>query len=342
MGYVGEIKKTVLAVSLGFALLPSAFAEKGHISFSAREKADHAQRAHIVAQVSGECLNSVWNDHVRFYKKNGVSKFFGNRRYKKGWKNGVRPKKSYEKEDSVIYALGPLLKKMGKNPKLMDQMENMSCVDLSRKCLREGFKAAGQLKYWQRISEFNDLNGNKGTTIQMGLQALGWKMLYWNPAPELNDNWDSIDVDVNSQHVMAGQNAAHYRNVMSRGRYYTYKVDDRDTLVNFGTRTPESLTRIPFFMGTANTGYHVFVGANGEVIEAHSTRDITSFQNLERNMFNPLAGQPQSLSESNALIKRIKDAGKSLKDYPGGPLGPVSTRSERYNSGLIVVPPGYL
>jgi hypothetical protein len=98
----------------------------------------------------------------------------------------------------------------------------------------------------------------------------------------------------------------------TRGNYYYNRVDDKTLLVGFGTRVPAAFKSKPFFVGVAHTGYHVFLGFNGEVIEAHSTRALTSIKNLERSPFNPLGN--------------------------GG--APRWTATEKYRSGLIGMPPG--
>ncbi|CAN5724706.1 hypothetical protein BH20VER1_BH20VER1_25590 [soil metagenome] len=76
-------------------------------------------------------------------------------------------------------------------------------------------------------------------------------------------------------------------------------------------RVPAAFRSAPFFVGTAHTGYHVFPGFEGSIIDAHSTRALTSVNNLEKSQFNPLAS--------------------------GG--GPRWTPTEKYRSGLIATPP---
>ena len=67
---------------------------------------------------------------------------------------------------------------------------------------------------------------------------------------------------------------------------------------------------MPFFVGIAHAGYHVFPGRRGDVVEAHSMREMIAKDNIEVAPFNPLA--------------------------QGG--APRWTRSEKYRSGLIAVP----
>jgi hypothetical protein len=66
------------------------------------------------------------------------------------------------------------------------------------------------------------------------------------------------------------------------------------------------IRKIPFFVGVANGGYHVYMGAHGMVIESHSTRNPSDQTNIEVRPFNHFG-----------LL-----------------------RGESYLSGVIAVPPG--
>ena len=81
--------------------------------------------------------------------------------------------------------------------------------------------------------------------------------------------------------------------------------------MGFGKKTPYLTSQTKFWVGIANGGYHVFPGTYLNVVEAHSTRHITSIDNLEFSDFNPLAS--------------------------GG--GPRWSRTEKYVSGMIAIPP---
>src|SRR5690606_3860379 len=107
-----------------------------------------------------------------------------------------------------------------------------------------------------------------------------------------------------------GFHAYNWLTVKKKGKYLYNKVDDISTLVNFGERTPEAIKRVPFFLGIAHMGYHVFPGSYGQIIEGHSTRQLHDPQAVETSPFNPLTDG-------------------------GGPRG-------LYRSGLIAVPPGYI
>jgi hypothetical protein len=300
--------KYLLALTL--LLSPSAFAYKGSISFTEEEKAEHAERAGIVAEAAANCLTDTYAEHVSFFDKHGVSKFYGNRRYVKGEKAGRRA------DGHVLTPIRPELRKNGIDPNLESLLTSMSCVDLARRCLAEGFARAGEREFWTKIDAFNKQNGNIGPAVLVGLQALGWKLVYWNPDPTQNAKWDAADkarTPTNPSHVW-GHHEARYKSVMGpKRKYYEYTVDDRTTLNGFRTKVPASFLAAPFFVGFAHTGYHVFVGQRGQVIEAHSVRNLFGLDNVENNPFNPLGGG-----------------------------APMRTNTEVYLSGLIAVPPGSL
>jgi hypothetical protein len=100
--------------------------------------------------------------------------------------------------------------------------------------------------------------------------------------------------------------------VKNKSAYSDTHVDDADRLVGFGEAPPPAFKLMPFFVGAAHAGHHVFPGRKGDVIEAHSTRLMNDRANMELSPFNPLA--------------------------EGG--GPRWTELEKYRSGLIAVPPG--
>ncbi len=304
-----SIYMTALALATAFGA--PAFAYNGSIVFSASEKATHASKASEIAQSAADCMDAQWLDHVSFFKQHGVSRYFGNRRYIKGEKPGVRA------DGHPLTPIRPELRKHGVDVSLENELTSMSCVDFARKCLSEAFAASGQSTFWDRIEAFNQFNGNIGPAIAVGLQAIGWKLVYWNPDHAQDKTIDDEDQRLragNPGHVWGYHGALFQSSVISPSHhYYQYQVDDFKTLVNFGTHVPQKFLQVPFFMGFANIGYHVFLGYHGQVIEAHSARGLFAMDNMENTEFNPAAGG-----------------------------GPKSTNSEKYHSGLIAVPPGYL
>lgn len=129
-------------------------------------------------------------------------------------------------------------------------------------------------------------------------------------------NWNTGVRDQNGQsiyHPAWGLHRMRYESVMKKDKYYTVRVDDKKTLVGFDRQVPERFKKIPFFVGVAHSGYHVFPGTYGKVIEAHSMRGLDTFDNLEVGDFNPL--------------------------MKGG--SPRWTPNVKYRSGIVAVPPGY-
>jgi hypothetical protein len=200
-------------------------------------------------------------------------------------------------------------------------------------CLGEAFastKDPVSIATWAKIDKFVNDNGVEGEFLVESLQNLGWKILYWNPDPSKNLIWDKEDPTLIAgkpvkwdsgvkndagQFVYSsswGQHEEFYRVVMKFGKYYTTPVDDAELLVGFKTTPPQQFLNIPFFVGVAHAGYHVFPGFYGQVIEAHSARRLDSIDNMQTSPFNPLAA--------------------------GG--GPRWTPVEKYRSGMMAVPPG--
>lgn len=107
-----------------------------------------------------------------------------------------------------------------------------------------------------------------------------------------------------------GGHALRYASAVNRGVYYDSTVGNVTKLVGFKKVEPPAFKTVPFFVGIAHAGYHVFPGRRGDVIEAHSMREMIAKDNIEVAPFNPLV--------------------------QGG--APRWTRSEKYRSGLIAVP----
>jgi len=268
----------------------SAAAMNGSISFDGATQARHYQGIKTIMDVASDCLQQDFELHKSYYRRYGVSAFYGsNSEYAKLDRQGRMN----------------MLRRLRKPVELVDQLKITSCVGLTTKCLERGFKAAGQADIWASLKRFVAANDYDGTRLQHALQRLGWKVLYWNPDPSQNARWDAAERGTKAR----GNHSAFYSGVVYKDMYYGVRVDDDRTLVGFGTRPPRSFNDVPFFVGTAHGGYHVFPGMNGLVIEGHSMQPITSSTMIESAPFNPMANG-------------------------GAPRG-------SYRSGLIAVPPGY-
>lgn len=267
---------------------------KGNIDFTPEEKAAHQRHVNTVIRVARRYLEDVWRDHLAFHRQWGVSKYYGD-----------RSQLLNTREKRIV-----ALQQAGAPTTLVDQLQPTSCVGLSLKGLGAGVREAGDPALdsaWQKIQAFTRENDQDGSALIHALQGLGWRVHYWNPAPENNAAWDAEEVNWASK----GAHVWWHHTVTKNGTYYYNRVDDKTLLVGFGTRVPAEFRSAPFFLGVAHAGYHVFLGFQGEIIEGHSTRALSSVNNLERSFFNPLE--------------------------TGG--GPRWTATEKYRSGLIALPP---
>jgi len=280
---------------------PAQASLKGSISFSESEIRLHQAGLPKIMDVASACLQKDLDDHVSFYRQWGVSPFYGDQSsFAKANKEGRRNYLAKLRFDTRQIDF------------LLKTLQPTSCIGLTIKCMRQGFAAAGQAQIFAKVKAFTDLNGVTGNAMQYALQQLGWKILYWNPDVSKNAQWDAQERRLfpsNPKYIW-GEHEARWRTVSRLKKYLYNKVDDATTLVNFGKTTPGVMRSVPFFVGIAHGGYHVFPGSNGQIIEAHSTRRLNDSQTVETSPFNPLTDG-------------------------GGPRG-------QYYSGLIAVPPGYI
>jgi hypothetical protein len=292
------LKQKYFILTLIFATIRPTYAYLyGNIEFSEAEIKTHAEKILPLTQKAAACLKGKFKHHTDFYKKWGISPYYGDK------SSFTRFKYAQQKA---------LFRKLGLSIKLIDEMKPTSCIGLTLQCMAEGFKSTDQHDLWDRIKKFVQLNGQSGLSLQIALRKLGWKSLYWNPKTSSNKAWDAREkkkYPVDKEHFR-GHHAYSYLSVKKWNKYYILGVDDATSLVNFGTDIPREFKKIPFFVGNAHLGYHIFSGAYGNIIEAHSTRKITDPRTLETSPFNPLASK-------------------------GGPRGGV------YRSGVLVIPPGF-
>jgi hypothetical protein len=287
------VKEVLLTLSLFTAF--SAFAGfNGEITFSKEEVQNHLENIAALTSEAEQCLKQDFNRHQEFYKKYGISAFYG--------QNSAFSKLSEkEKRDFLVS------KKL--DPKLLEEIAGTSCIGLTLKCLERGFKITNQTDVYKKLRTFVAANGVDGSSLQHGLQKLGWKTLYWNPNPGKNALWDFQEkiADPRNKKHFRGFHAENYAAAVNKKRYFLNSVDDITSLVGFESTEPALLKSVPFFVGTAHMGYHVFPGAYGVVVEGHSSRAITDEKTIESAPFNPL-------------------------DNNGAPSG-------RYRSGMISIPP---
>jgi hypothetical protein len=269
--------------------------------FTSAEKSKHRNSLATFADAAADFLDWTYDDHIKFFRKWGVSKYYGNR------------KPEHKTKELRIQQL----KKFGKPAFLADLQVATACVTLAMQALERGFNATGMPNTWKKIHDQLRI-GQKfyGTDLQAMLRQLGWKVYYWNPDPSKNAEWDAEDRRLNPPKSSGGWraewggHALRYASSVNKGIYYDVPVDNVTKLVGFKKSPPASFRSVPIWIGTAHAGYHVFPGRRGDVIEAHSMRQMNSIENIEFSKFNPLGS--------------------------GG--GPRWTPSLKYRSGLICVP----
>lgn len=272
--------------------------------FSTAEIRKHRDTLDIFTDAAADFLDWVFADHIAFFDKWGVSKYYGDRKPE----HRTRERRMAQ------------LRKFGKPQFLVDQQVATACIVLAMQACERGFNATGMPNTWKKINTQLRKDGKLyGTDLQIMLQQLGWKIHYWNPDPTRNAEWDADDKALNPLRPgrvwmpVWGGHALRHASAVNRGVYHDSKVDNATTLVGFKKTPPPAFKAVPFFVGIAHAGYHVFPGRRGDVVEAHSMREMIARDNIEVAPFNPLAA--------------------------GG--APRWTRSEKYRSGLIAVPENF-
>lgn len=262
---------------------------KGSFSASESEVKWHEKETKRFTNIAQDCLETSYAHHVDFFKRYGISPYYGSNTWFR--RASTADKRAF-------------LKKIGKNPDLVSQMEITSCVGFAMKCYQKAFEATGQGAVWLRLNSYMGKNDYDGSAMIEALRSLGWYVMFWNPDPSKNEAWDRDErARTSSNNGSWGYHAYRYATVTKQKKYYKNNIDDAHTMVGFDDRPPASFRRARLFLGVAHTGYHVFAGFKGYVIEGHSTRDIRDFSTLEVGDFNPLAngGAPHGLYRSGLV-----------------------------------------
>lgn len=272
--------------------------------------------AHLVSDIG---LKGKWNNIVQ-NSRISISKYI-ERHADSFAKTGIGS--MYGPNSS--YAKMPLAEKarylaQNKKPGTFPAMPTeTSCIGFVLGNLNYGYNKSGLGKQWDKIDAIVRENSGQGTYLLNELRKDGWKIIFWSPDaknPTTRVASASKDADHHQwAYAMARDNKGYMPGVLSYGKVFegvpvdylalNYRpTDPRITLRNI--KAEEILRKIPFFVGVANGGYHVFMGSDGMVIESHSTRNPSDQTNIEIRPLNQFG-----------LL-----------------------RGESYLSGIIAVPPG--
>lgn len=238
--------------------------------------------------------DTMWSDIDRFsYIKTILRKDF------------VQTLRSTSAVDAYV---GSLVGNQDQLPRNGD-MEMTSPVLWALKHVKAAYTAAGKKERGEQIDRIVESSGSAAHILIMELQKDGWHSIYWNPdvnAPaEPNESKKSL-------HERSWQEA-------NRGEYMNGKIKVDYSLVNYrpsprsktkkNTSSLTKLKRVPFWIGMANYGKHMFVGYHGHLSEAYSMEMPTSSRLIVDSEFANWSG---------------------------------NYRSEKLLSGIIMVPPGSL
>ncbi len=142
-------------------------------------------------------------------------------------------------------------------PPAGSNLTESSCVVWAMECAAYAFNKVSANSKWNRISHVTRQNKLRGTVLIGELIKLGWTGIYWNP-----DTTDTSD----SEHSYS----AH----VAKTKKTYYKLPVSDLVVDY-RRSPVNMTgidtldKVPFWIGCARGGMHVFCGTGANVSEFH-------------------------------------------------------------------------
>ena len=153
-----------------------------------------------------------------------------------------------------------------------------SCVVWAMECAGAAFRAVGKGAIWDTINRNTRAQRLKGTVlVQQLIQHAGWSGVYWNPDT-------AKPADGSSEHPYS------YKVAKSRKTYYNIRVIDYviDYHPSPGSKTVKNLTglnklkKVPFWVGCARGGSHVFCGTREYVSEFHWSSPATDPKAMEK------------------------------------------------------------
>lgn len=145
-----------------------------------------------------------------------------------------------------------------------------SCVVWAMECAAYAFEKVGQSAVWNRIAANARRNQLKGTVLIKDLVQAGWTGIYWNP-----DTTDTSDPE-----------HSYSAHVARRSKTY-YKIPVQDYVLDYRRKPRADLTginkldKVPFWVGCARGGRHVFCGTGANVSEFHWDYPATNPRAME-------------------------------------------------------------
>lgn len=300
-----------------------------------------------MAQAGKQSVVTTTNLHLESYRAAGIGLFYGDqsvysavRKVKPGQKvmnnserieyvrRHLRPEfsKGLRTQGAIDSYLTAMVGDQDSEPRAgMIQMTNP--LLWTYRHLEVAYTTIGRSARWQQIVNTVEAQPNRGLALMKELQKDGWEAVYWNPDLQNPES-------KKSPHGIAAVNAQKFK-VFSAAKYKSRKeIPSRGLLkidhllLNYrqgaGARERasvsdlEKLKTVPFWVGLANFGSHVFVGHHGMISESSSSYAPETPLALQRTSFSSWGG---------SLINLPRE---------GAPKAPSSS----YLSGILMVPPG--
>lgn len=322
------MKKHIHRISLGLLSLAVAF--QAHASRFSEEESLH------MAEAGKESIQTLSREHFEAHRRSGIGLMYGwkssyssVRIFKEGqikWTNQdrfnyikmkLKPqfKQSLRTESAVDSYVWSLVGDQDNRP-FTGSVVLTSCIKWALRHVKKAYTEINQAARYEQLLAVVRNKGETGHTLLKELQKDGWEAVYWNPdmyAP------NETRPDRLPFHTGSAANAINKKKYIPPVRNPSPNdiIEIDHLLVNYrpspGSSTRKEsaalqrLKRVPFWVGIANYGNHVFVGYHGRISESHSPFMPDNVKNLEESDFATWG---------------------------------LAWPSEKYLSGVIMVPPG--
>jgi hypothetical protein len=150
-------------------------------------------------------------------------------------------------------------------------VKQMSCIGWALEVTGAAYQAIGRGAVWTLIRRATVVRQALGTVLLEQLLKDGWTGVYWNP-----DTKNPAD----------GSNEHPFSASVARSQKSYYKLRVSDSIVDYKATPPnragiEKLAKMPYWVGIARGGMHVFCGSRESVSEYHWDHGPTSTTAIE-------------------------------------------------------------